>query len=264
MANATTNKLEREARLRWIPLEKMKVSPLGQRDLNPARVDRLAATFDLEQLGTPTVNLRDGHYYIVDGQHRVEALREIGWGDQQIQCWTYEGLSEQEEAEKFLQINDVLVVQAFDRFTKGVTAGRDDETEVDRVVRAQGLCVSRDKTAGAIRAPGTLMRVYKRTDSATLGRAVRIIRDAYGDGGFVVPVIDGVGYLCARYNGDLDDKAAVAKLGNVHGGVNGLLGEAEKIRRQTGNAKGLCVAAAAVEIINRGRGGKKLPSWWKS
>lgn len=34
-------------------------------------------------------------------------------------------------------------------------------------------------------------------------------------------------------------------------------------RKQTGNAKGHCVAAAAVDINNRGRGGKKLPSWWR-
>ena len=25
-----------------------------------------------------------------------------------------------------------------------------------------------------------------------------------------------------------------------------------------------CVAAAAVDVINRGKGGKKLPSWWKT
>jgi hypothetical protein len=50
----------------------------------------------------------------------------------------------------------------------------------------------------------------------------------------------------------------------MHGGVNGLLGRAEQIRRQTGNPKNHCVAAAAVEAINRGRGGKKLPSWWAS
>jgi hypothetical protein len=25
-----------------------------------------------------------------------------------------------------------------------------------------------------------------------------------------------------------------------------------------------CVAAAAVEVINRGPGGTKLPSWWKA
>lgn len=262
-SNESNGRVERSARLRWVPIAKMKVNPLAQRDLNQARVDHLAANIDLEQLGTPTVSERDGHFYIMDGQHRVAALVQMGWGDQQIQCWTYTGLTEQEEAERFLKLNDVLAVEAMARFRAGVHAGRDMECDIDRIVRSQGLCVSKDGIPGAIRAVGTLRRVYSRSDGPTLGRTLRIVRDAYGDSGLEAPVIDGIGYLCSRYNGELDEAAAVAKLGGANGGVNGLLGAAEKLRRSTGNPKGQCVAAAAVEFINTGRGGKKLPSWWK-
>lgn len=264
MSNDTATKVSREARLRWVPIEKMRVSPYSQRDLNQARVDHLAAHFDLEQLGTPTVNDKGDYFHVIDGQHRVEALRAIGYGDQQIQCWTYAGLSDEEEAETFLKLNDYLAVSAFDRFTKGVNAGRRTETDIDRIVRAQGCCVTRDAIPGAIRAPGTLKRIYTRSDGKTLGRTIRIIRDAYGDPGFEAAVIDGIGLLCQRYNGDLNDDDAVSKLAKAAGGVNGLLGKAEVLRRQTGNQKNHCVAAAAVEIINRGRGGKKLSSWWKA
>lgn len=260
----TAVKAEREARLRWVPIEKMKVSAVAQRSINPARVEHLALNFDLEQLGTPTVNERDGGFYLIDGQHRVEALREIGWGDQQIQCWTYVDLTDEQMADKFDRLNDVLTVHAFDKFRVRVTAGREDETEIDRIVRSQGLVVSRDKIPGAIGAVGTLRRVYNRADGPTLGRALRIIRDAYGDTGMEAPVIDGISHLCQRYNGDLNDDQAVLKLGNAHGGVNGLLNKAEVLRRQTGNFKAHCVAAAAVEIINTGKGGKKLPSWFKA
>jgi hypothetical protein len=256
-------RVERDARLRWVPIAKMKVSPLAQRDLNQARVDHLAANFDLEQIGTPTVSERDGHFYIIDGQHRVEALRQMGWGDQQIQCWSYVGLTEEDEAEKFLKLNDTLAVNAFSKFRVGVRAGRDIDSDIDRIVRANGCVVSLDQVPGAISAVGTLRRVYTRSDSKTLGRTVRLVAQTYGDAGLVAPVLDGIGHLCARYNGDLNDEEAVKKLGNALGGVNGLLGKAEVLRRQTGNAKGHCVAAAAVEIINAGRGGKKLPSWWK-
>lgn len=257
-------KIERTARLRWVPLAKMKVLPVAQRELKQYWVDHLAADFDLERVGTPTVNERDGVFYIVDGQHRVEALRQIGWADQQIQCWVYVGLTDQEMADMFDRLNDNLAVQSFDTFRVRVAAGREVETDIDRVVRAQGCVVSRDKVPGGIAAVGTLRRVYKRADSATLGRTLRIIRDAYGDAGFSSAVIDGLGHLCQRYNGDLNDDQAVLKLGNAHGGVNGLLNKAEVLRRQTGNYKAHCVAAAAVEIINTGKGGKKLPSWFKA
>lgn len=257
------SKVEREARLRWVSIPKMRVSPLAQREINPARVDRIAADFDLEQIGTPTVNERDGHFYVIDGQHRIEALKEIGWGDQQVQCWAYSGLTEQEEAEKFLKLNDTLAVDAFAKFRVGVQAGRDVECDIDRIVRSQDLAVSRDRIPGAVRAVGTLRRIYSRGGPKVLRRTLAIVRDAYGDPGMEASVLDGIGLLCQRYNGELDDVQAVTRLSSAHGGVNGLLGKAEQLRRATGNAKAHCVAAAAVEIHNSGRGGKKLPSWWR-
>jgi hypothetical protein len=262
--NTQIKKVEREARLRWVPIAEMRVSPLAQRELNRARVDKIAADFDLEQIGTPTVNERNGHYYIIDGQHRVEALREIGWGDQQIQCWTYVGLTEEDEAEKFLKLNDTLTVNAFAKFRVGVQAGRVEECDIDRIVRAQGLRVSQDGKDGAISAVGSLRRVYKQAGPGQLARSLRIIRDAYGDAGLDASVISGIGLLCARYDSTLDETRAVQLLSKAHGGVSGLLNKAETIRRATGGAKYHCVAAAAVEIINAGRGGKKLPAWFRA
>lgn len=260
-------KVERVARLQWIPLNRVKVNPAAQRDLVQARVDKLVAEFDPEQLGFPTVNFRDSHYWVVDGQHRIEALKVwLGddWESQQVQCQTYEGMTEEEEAEVFLKVNDNLAVQAFAKFRVGVQAGRPDETEVDKVVRQCMLRVSQDKGDGAIGAVGTLMRLYRRSDSQTLARTLLIIRDAYGDPGLEAAVIDGLGLLATRYNGELDDARLVTRLKSAHGGVNALLGKAENLRKQTGNPRGHCVAAAAVEINNSGRGGKKLPSWWRA
>lgn len=264
MSNANKDRrVERDARLRWVPIRLMRVSPLGQRDLNAGWVAKIAADFDLEELGTPTVNHRDGHWYIVDGQHRIEALKEIGWEDQQIQCWAYEGLTEQEEAEKFLKLNDKLTVNAYAKFRVAIEAGRNVECDIDRIVRAQNLRISQDKSDGSISAVGTLRRVYSQAGPAALARSLRIIRDAYGQSGLEAPVIGGIGMLCQRYNGTLEDDLAVQRLSGAHGGVNGLMGKAEVLRKQTGNQQQHCVAAAAVEIINSGRGGKKLPSWWR-
>lgn len=264
MNKATDSRVEREARLRWIPIAQMKAPPLAQRELNKARVDYLAENLDLEQIGTPTVSERDGTFWIIDGNHRITALELIGWGDQKIQCWTYTDLTEAEEAEKFLKLNDVLAVSAFDRFTKGVNAGRTVEVDIDRIVRGQGLVVSRNRIPGSINAVGTLRRIYTRSGAKVLSRTLKIIRDAYGDPGLESSVLDGIAMLCDRYTTALDDTLVIARLSAAHGGVNGLLNKAEVLRQRTGNAKGQCVAAAAVEIYNVRRGGKKLPSWWQT
>jgi len=261
-----TKKIEREKHLRWVPVEAVKYPTLAQREkLNQGWVDHLAANFDPEKLGYPYISVRNGSYYCTDGMHRIECLRQMGWDDQLIQCWVQEGMTEEEEAEEFLSLNDRLTVNAFDKFRVGVNAGREVECDIDRIVRAQGLRVSRSSSdEGSVGAVGALRRIYTRDGAPTLGRTLRIVRDAYGSPGLEAAVLDGIGLLCGRFNGELDDVKAVKQLATAHGGVNGLLGRAEGTRKQTGSARNHCVAAAAVELINRGRGGKKLPSWWKT
>lgn len=263
----TERRVERAARLVWVPLGLMRVPTIAQRELKPGRVDHIAANMDLEQLGTPTVNKRGGLYYVIDGQHRVEAYKQWvgdGWEDQQLHCWTYDGLTEEEEAETFLKLNDVLSVQAFDKFRIGYHANRPEEVEIAGIVSKAGLTISQSRGEGAIGAVGTLRRVYRRDGGSVLARALGIIRDAYGSPGLDAPVIDGVGLLCGRYNGEMDTAQAVARLKSAQGGLAGLMNRAYFAKNQTNAPLNQCVAAAAVDLINRGKGGKKLPSWWKS
>ena len=260
----TDGRIERQARLRWVPLTQMRVNPLAQRDLSQARVSKLAATFEPEKMDAPTVSHRGGWYYLIDGQHRIAALRQwlSSWQDQQVQCWTYEGLREAEEAEKFLALNDTLPVRAFAKFKVSVQAGRDTEADIDRIVRALGLRIARG--SGGISAVATLRRVYCRGGPAVLSRALRIIRDAYGEAGLDGPVIEGIGLVCQRYDGDLSEQRAIERLAAAHGGVSGLISRAGQLRQSTGSAPAQCVAAAAVEVINRGARRNKLPGWWSN
>lgn len=264
MANATPERIRREAVIRWVPLDKMKVSPLAQRELNEAWVDRIVANLTLEDLGHPVLSHRDGSYYIIDGQHRVEALRKFGFTTETIEAWVYEGLTEQSEADKFLTLNNKLTIATMDRFQVAVTAGRDIETDIDRIVNDLGLSISNQRSPGAVGAVGTLRRIYTRSGAANLRRTLRIVRDAYGDPGFVAPVLDGVGLVCQRFNGQLDDDLAIAKLGGIRAGATGLLGMAYTERDRKRCPLAHAVAASTTTIINSGKGGKKLPGWWSS
>lgn len=253
--------------LRSVKISLMKVSPLCQRELKQHWVDELTANFDPVKLGTPEVSHREGYYYIMDGQHRIEAAKAYlgNWEDQHLDCWVAEGLTEEEEAEVFLSLNDRKSVDVFQKFKVAVRAGRPAEVEISLIVKDESLTISTQTVPGAVRAVGTLLRVHRRNGPDTLRRALRLARDSYGDPGLDATIIDGFGLLCHRYNGVLDERSSVASLSRAHGGVNGLLGAAEQLRQKTGSAKTQCVAAAAVTIINRDRKStKKLQPWFKN
>lgn len=263
MSQPSKIRVIRDAHLAWVPIPEMRISPIAQREgVSKGRIADMIANFDPEEIGALTVNHRDGYYYILDGWHRVEVLKGVGWGDQQVQCWTYEGMTESEEAERFLKLNNSIPVTAFDKFRVGIAAERADECDIDRIVRAADLRVSRDGGPSAVRAVVTLRKIYTNGGPGVLARTLRIAANSYGDAGLEKYVLDGLSLLCQRYE-QLDDEYATGKLKAARGGVGVLLQKAEDARIKTGNLRSHCVAAAAVDIINTGKG-RRIPSWWAS
>lgn len=265
-----THRVVLETHLRWVPLGEMRVAEegYGQRQLGKHRVTRIvAAGFDPELMGYPVVSERDGHFWILDGQARIAALKEwLGdWKGQMVQCRVFVGLTVEQEAEIFLELNNFTQVPSFAKFKNAVTAGRPVETDINRIVLANHLVVSRETTRDdSIGCVSTLNRVYRRSGPEIFGRTLRVVRDSYGKPGMESQVIDGVGLLCQRYNGQIEESDAIVKLASVRGGVNGLLGRAQTIRKATAAPLNESIAAAAVDVINAGRAnGKKLKPWFK-
>lgn len=263
MSTATLerNRIESGAKhLQWVRIEEMRVSSKAQREQRQYRIDHIASNFDPDKFGTPTLNERDGVFWIIDGGHRVRALIQMGYEDQQVQCWIYRGLTEEEEAEKFLSLNDVKPVTGMDKFKVSVVAGRETESDIDRIVRAAGMSVGKGQNGiGAVAALG---KVYKSAGPRGLAITIRIIRDAYGMPGFAAKVIEGVGLFVANYEKVFEEERIIGKLAAKAGGVNGLLGRAEQIRSTHGVPAPQGVAAATVETYNSGRGKDKLPGWF--
>lgn len=265
-APATTGEQKKRAsHLRWLPLGQLIPAPKAQRDFQPAWANDLASNFNLEGMGFPVVSIRDNVSYIVDGQHRIAALRIVGFGPEDtIQCEVYEGLTEEAEAELFLERNNIKSVAALDKFRNALHAGRDIENAIDHVVRANGLHVGkRTRTNGAISAVGILRRVTNRQGLLGLGKVLRIVRDSYGTAGLEAIVLDGISLCLHRYDGQIVEEQMVERLSKTPGGLNGLLQPAEKTRLALGQPKVQCIAATAALIYNRDQRGKKLAPWWK-
>lgn len=260
----TSTKVQRTSHLRWVNVAEIKVDENAQRKLNKNFVAKLAPDFDPEKLGYPVLNKReDGSFYVIDGQHRVELMRVVGWGDQALQCEVYEGLTLEEEAAVFLDRNRRLNIRTFDKFRIRITKGDAVACDIDRIVRAQGLRVAQGPQDRNIQAVAALEKVYD-LDFKALVRTLVVLPNAFGVNRqvFDSSIIEGVGRVCHRFNGEMDDARLIAQL--QKGGTNTLLGKASVLKKATSRSVVDCVAAAVVETYNAGKGGKKLPSWWKS
>lgn len=258
----TDGDVQRHAEIQSVALAVMRVSPLVQRELKPYHVNHLIAQFDIEQVGVPTLNYRDGHHYVIDGQHRIEAMRGMGLGETKLDCAVFSGLTDQQEAEMFLRLNNVLAVNGFDRYRVGVQAGREEDCALSDILDELGLHVSMDRTEGSVHCIGTLRRIYQQTGGDNLSRTLRIVHTAYGDFGLASAVIDGIGILLHRYEGQLHDTDVIARFATIPGGLNALLALAEKTKQKTHCSRRFAVAAAGVEILN-GAKGIRLGNWFR-
>lgn len=254
----------------YLPVSVLEVDPETQRRMNKAWVKAHVGTFDPELFGEIVVSHRRGKYLVVDGQHRVELVRELGWHDQKIPCLVYEDLSLAEEAALFLGLGDRRQPTTFDKFRIAITAGSPVECDVDRIVRAQGLSLSDQRKDGAINAVIALKRVYlgagiaKKESPAELARTLKILKAAWGptSSSFEGGLILGVGMLLHRYNGGVDEPALINKLSKVSGGPSGVIARGKSVMDLKRRPEGHCMASVMVDIYNQGRRVDRLEDWW--
>lgn len=258
----TSVSTQRQATTQWLAIAELQICPAAQREYQSSQAARIAANFSAEKMGYPVVSHRGGAYYIVDGQHRIAALKILGCINDKVECEVYEDLTQEQEAELFLGRNERRGVRASDNFRIGITAKREIELEITKIVESCGLYISTTTADGSVRAVQTLRKIYNNFGADVLRRTLQIIRDAYGSTGFDANVLNGISLVCQRYGDEITNDFIVDKLAALRGGVNGLLGNANVLRKQTGSPKGTCTAAAVVDILNGGRGGHRLTPWW--
>lgn len=249
----------------------MCVDPAAQRAVSRPWVKARISCFDVDQLGYPVINRRqNGKYYIVDGQHRVELMRAVGWGDQKIQCECFDGLSQAEEAALFNARNDRKAVRKYDKFRIGITAGDHRCVAIDKIVREHGMVVSDQARDGHINAVDALEKIYCGGGIAgpadgpiALGRSMQVLVKAWGKQTSSVNgrVVQGLGMVFLRYKNTVNINDLVKKLAPFPGGAAGMLGKGRSAQEMNGRALHYCIAGIIVDVYNRGRRTEKLDRW---
>lgn len=251
------------SRIEWLPVSVLEVAPEAQRPFEAKAARAIAADFDPDRIGYPLVVgiTKHGkeHYYILDGQHRVAAVRLALGDDQLIQCEVKRGLTIQEAAKLFLGRNAARAPRATAKFLVAVTAGYKAETDVHQIIQEAGQTVTHG--GSGITAVTSLMALYRIDQGQTLRRTLAVLTRAWGNKRpevFNGDVMRGTGEFLRHFGEDVEDPYLVRRLAALPSGPDGLLGRGRGYKATLGGTTWRGIANSLVGIYNVHRK-KKLP-----
>jgi len=252
----------RKPEIRTLPMSALIVDPNVQRALDRGRAARIAADLDLTAVGVITVSRRENDsYHVIDGQHRVEALRLAGGEGEKVQCRIFEELSVEDEARMFRLLNNTTKLSAVDKFRVRVVEGESIATDITGILNASGWKIATGTAESGFSAVAAADRVYARDQQAFV-RAVETLTRAWGHEASALDgrILEGVGMVLARY-GDAIDGSLVDRLRRYPGGPGRLIGDALGLKKLINMTVPGAVADVVVELYNARRTTKAVPPW---
>ena len=122
-----------------------------QRPIDENVVDRLIRNWDERLLDPLVVSFREGRFYVVDGQHRISAMRKMnGSADIIVPCKVYSGLSYEQEAELYYKLDRAKTHLSLAQVTKAILESgiNPSYTEIQRLIEAAGFRWALEKKSG--------------------------------------------------------------------------------------------------------------------
>jgi len=133
------NKKTTNQRFSFILLTSIKPSDY-QRATNPKQVENIVKNFDEAKLGTLTVSSRDGNLYVVDGAHRLSALRSLNYTH--ALCEVLTGLTREDEANYFRnQGQNKRALEPVDLFKAGLIAADEKCVRINETVKSNSFTI---------------------------------------------------------------------------------------------------------------------------
>lgn len=253
----------RKPEIRQLPVSGLIVDPNVQRSPDRGRAAKMAENLDLNAIGIVTVSKRaNGSYHVIDGQHRVEALRLAGGEEEKVTCRVFEGLTLEDEARMFRLLNNTVKLTAIDRFRVRVVEGEPVAAGINETLARHGWKIMLASGEAAFSAVAAAERIYNR-DPAALERAIVTVTRAWGhdSAGTDGRLFEGLGMVLARYGSAVDDTELVERLARYPGGPGRLLGKARGMTEVLRITLTVAVADVLVELYNARRRTRALPPW---
>ena len=253
--------------LEWVYVSALMIDETYQRHVRDHHVSRIIKNFDPDMFGNLIVSARKGGgMYVVDGQHRVEAVKRMGWRDQRVPCIVYHGMTREEEARAFFypQSNRVQLIPA-ERFKARLAAG--DESAVNLVRKVESFGYGLNLTSGGstdnprlIDAIAAIERLNAAREDV-MSEVLTTCRAAWGQDQFKLAntILVGLGRFIYRYWGVYDrNRLTIALRNSTPVRVEG---DGKDFRKVLGGKGDDATGRAILHLYNHKLQSKRLPDW---
>jgi hypothetical protein len=187
-----------EPALVWLDAAKVSVDPKYQRDTSSVRsrhlIDKIAALFTWKRFGVVLTVKHAGGWFVIDGQHRVEACRLLGIN--RIPSIVLPHASVAEAAADFVAINrDRVAVTPLHIHHAQLAAGDPEAVAIADVCRQAGVEICRWPVPSNKMKPGqtlavqTVARLIKNGGAAW---AVRVLAHVVREGGTLPGAVNAI------------------------------------------------------------------------
>jgi hypothetical protein len=220
-----SDRIDRRGREDWIYADEIQFAPSSWgRPLRSSDARQIAANFDADALGylaiwyRPNLDVDRGRYVVIDGQHRLQAVRLAFQDDRQrIPCLLYEGLTNETAAELSLMLQSRRNLHALDRYRAALACHDRREVDISKLLHFLDLDLvytTRSDDRGRLSAVAALCLVWDRTGVSGLERVLTICSNAWDrtSAGFSAQILKLVMTLIAAHNGEIDDAKLTATL----------------------------------------------------
>lgn len=165
--------------VQWVPVSSCEViwSDAQRYRTKERIVKKIMERFDPDAFGTillAQVNGK-GNYHIIDGWHRITALRRMGWTDQLVPAQVAQIENKAAAAKLFVERNTLTAPKALEEFRACLVAGYDEETQIANIAASLGFSIGPSVNDYEIAAVGALRNVYGRYGGAALYNTLQAI-----------------------------------------------------------------------------------------
>lgn len=201
-----------EPQLMRLPIKVLRVDKYQKR-IRENKVNNIVNNFDKSKLGVIHVSMRsDGTHFIFDGQHRIEALRRLGWDF--VLCLVFQDMDYEDEAGAFVGHHDVSKPTKLEEHYARLEALDQMSLDVQSVLDELGISVVSGGGRDSLQSIGAVYEVFKRNGRTILYEVIYTIKESFGEekNPYTQNMIKGLRDLFVEYGSKVDKKWLIKRL----------------------------------------------------